>query len=197
VSRAARIGVLAAACGALAVTLAVCSAAVADAAGAPGLVSGAAVQLAVDVCGNSVSVAGLLDPAAGNPCANAGEGSERDSPGVLSGDGVRLPVEPAVDVGGDSVDVVALGDSAVGNESVNGSEGRAERPRRPERPEPPVLSPPPVPPTAARDLTDPRAPSAALARTGADGTVPAFVGGAALVLGGAALFRRFRSGAGS
>ncbi|MER5891139.1 chaplin, partial [Streptomyces sp. NPDC001941] len=40
----------------------------------PGLISGNTVQLPVhvpvNVCGNTVSVAGLLSPAAGNSCAN-------------------------------------------------------------------------------------------------------------------------------
>ncbi|MGP2436141.1 LPXTG cell wall anchor domain-containing protein [Streptomyces sp. JW3] len=100
---------------------------------------------------------------------------------------VTLPVS-----GAPAQFLVGIGDPAVGNQLANGSEDRAEPPRRRGRPE---SSAPPAPPTA-RDLTDPRAPSAALARTGADGTVPAFVGGTALVLGGAALFRRIRSGAG-
>ncbi|MEU4656871.1 chaplin family protein [Streptomyces sp. NPDC023723] len=188
----ARIGVLAAVCGALAVPLPACSAAVADAAGSPGPVPGATVQLPVDGCGNGVGVAGLLAPVTGSTCADAAEGSGRHSPGVLSGAGVRLPVEVPVDIGGDSVHVVGIGGPAVGNEPANGSGDRAEPPRRPA---PSPLSTPPVPSAAARDLTDPLAPSAALARTGADGTVPAFAGGTALVLGAAALFRRFRSGA--
>ncbi|MFI0943567.1 chaplin [Streptomyces sp. NPDC021020] len=45
-----------------------------DATGSPGILSGNSVQVPVhvpvNVCGNSVGVAGLLDPAFGNDCAN-------------------------------------------------------------------------------------------------------------------------------
>ncbi|GAA3291047.1 hypothetical protein GCM10020295_06880 [Streptomyces cinereospinus] len=44
--------------------------------GSPGVISGNTVQLPVhvpvNVCGNTVNVVGLLDPAAGNRCANTG-----------------------------------------------------------------------------------------------------------------------------
>ncbi|MFB7993759.1 chaplin [Streptomyces sp. NPDC056002] len=47
-----------------------------EAAGSPGLVSGDAVQapvhVPVNVCGNTVDVIALLNPAFGNPCANTG-----------------------------------------------------------------------------------------------------------------------------
>ncbi|MYS56172.1 DUF320 domain-containing protein, partial [Streptomyces sp. SID6013] len=100
-------------------------------------------------------VVGLLNPAAGNGCADTGEkqaprpgaaghaadtsdgtsGSAsggtsggavaearaQDSPGVLSGNGVQLPVHLPVNVSGNSVNVVGIGNPAVGNESVNGS----------------------------------------------------------------------------
>ncbi|MFK0117800.1 chaplin family protein [Streptomyces sp. NPDC090994] len=233
------IGVLTAVCGALAVTLTAGAALAAggagaggSAAGSPGLVTGTTGRLPVDVpvsvCGNTVGVAGLLDPVAGNGCGSAGgtgrgtgradasiEGGERDSPGVLAGDGVRLPVNSS----GHSVGVVGIGVPSVGDESANGSGDRpGPPPRRPSWPGPPapdtVPGPPApdtdpgpsapsvpkaeeqAPPTAAPDLTDPRAASAALARTGAHLTVPALLGGTALVLGGAALFRRFRPGPG-
>ncbi|MET9827413.1 chaplin, partial [Streptomyces sp. NPDC006349] len=83
--RVTRNGVLAvAASGALAVTMPAYAAFASDGAsaggssvGSPGLISGNTVQLPVDVpvnvCGNTVNVAGLLNPAAGNSCANTGE----------------------------------------------------------------------------------------------------------------------------
>lgn len=47
-------------------------------AASPGLISGNTLQLPVhvpvNVCGNTVNVAGLLNPAAGNGCANVSEG---------------------------------------------------------------------------------------------------------------------------
>lgn len=206
------IGVLAAAFGVSAVTL-------------PALALDDTLLLPVHACGNMVDVAGPLGPAAGNGCGNAddtgraagradacAEGGERDSPGVL------LPVSLPVYVSGSSVSAAGVGDPSAGDESANGSGDRPEPPCRPWLPEPwvpwvprapsvPETDPRPpapsvpeteekAPPTAAPDLTDPRATSAALARTGAGLTVPAFLGGTALVLGGAVLLRRFGLGTG-
>ncbi len=103
------------------------------AAGSPGAVSGNSVQLPVhvpvDVCGNTVNVVGLLNPAAGNTCVNedarhedashgasgsskgtsgtsgtsgaSADGDAHGSPGVLSGNGVQLPVHVPVNVTGE------------------------------------------------------------------------------------------------
>ncbi|MDG9724529.1 chaplin [Streptomyces sp. DH41] len=250
--RVTRNGVLAvAASGALAVTMPAYAfasggaAADGTAAGSPGLISGNTVQLPVDVpvnvCGNTVNVAGLLNPAAGNSCANTGgsgtahkgagasagtgasgtgtsgtgtsgtgmsggavaEGGAEDSPGVLSGNGVRLPVHLPVNVSGNTVNVVGIGNPAVGNESVNTSgedPGPAQPPVRPE-PEPdpkPDSEPEPSVPEKERAQAEPvphglsPQASASLAHTGADQTLSALAGGAALVLGGVVLHRRFR-----
>ncbi|OIJ94007.1 chaplin [Streptomyces monashensis] len=201
--------------GAMAVALPVSAAFAADssaaagtAAGSPGLVSGNGVQLPVDlpvnVCGNTVDVVGLLNPAMGNRCANTGghpegraaasggaaaHGAAHDSPGVLSGNGVQLPVDLPVNISGNSVNVVGIGNPAVGNTSVNGSVGHPRTPRHPHTP----------PPAPVRHRTVPPAPVpepsvSALAHTGADATLPAAVGSAALLLGGAVLYRRFRPG---
>lgn len=194
------------------------SAADGTAAGSPGLISGNTIQLPVhvpvNVCGNTVNVVGLLNPAAGNNCANEGGGAEapggtqggavehgggggaaahssgKDSPGVLSGNGVQLPVHLPVNVTGNSVSVVGIGNAAVGNESTNTSGGRPDRPVKP--------APKPSVPPAKAQYAPPGTPSepvASLARTGADQVVPAIAGSAALVLGGAVLFRRLRPAA--
>ncbi|MYS78449.1 DUF320 domain-containing protein [Streptomyces sp. SID5926] len=239
--RVTRNGVLAvAASGALAVTMPAYAAFASDgagaegsAAGSPGLISGNTVQLPVDVpvdvCGNTVNVVGLLNPAAGNGCANSGEpgvshqgashqaagasggtsgsatgatsggaaaeGSGKDSPGVLSGNGVQLPVHLPVNVSGNSVNVVGIGNPAVGNESTNDSGDHPEPVRPPAEPEPsapeeeragPGLSPHAVPPRE----------EVSLAHTGTDRTLPTLAGGAALVLGGTVLYRRFRPSSG-
>ena len=117
---------IAAASGAMAVTMPAHadSAAAGSTADSPGLISGSTIQLPVhvpvNVCGNTVNVAGLLNPAAGSQCASAGgahaggagaggadagnggaassggasaEGGGKDSPGVLSGIGIQLPVD--------------------------------------------------------------------------------------------------------
>ncbi|MEU6666770.1 chaplin [Streptomyces sp. NPDC046727] len=208
---------VASAAGAMAVALPVSAAFAADgadadgsAAGSPGLVSGNGIQLPVhvpvNVCGNTVNVVGLLNPAVGNACANRGtakadgsagsgeaaasrgaeaHGRATDSPGVLSGNDIQLPVDVPVNVTGNSVDVVGVGNAAVGNESVNDS-GDDTRPHtatpKPRAPKPPA----PV-------RSHPR-PAAALAHTGADLTVPALAGSAALLGTGAVLYRRFRPG---
>ncbi|MFF8775926.1 chaplin [Streptomyces sp. NPDC015140] len=237
-----RNGVLAAAAtGVMALALPVSSAFAADGAGAdaaaegsPGLLSGNAIQVPVDVpvniCGNTVDVAGLLNPAAGNSCANkngAKSGSSQgssgsaasngsspesggeaassgasaqshtaDSPGLLSGNGLQLPVDLPVNVSGNSVSLVGLGNPVFGNESVNGPDDRtrpapntpAPKPAAPERAVPST----PAPETPVHAWTQPGSESAVLAHTGADLTVGAAAGSAALLIAGGVLYRRFR-----
>ncbi|MFF0013914.1 chaplin [Streptomyces sp. NPDC005374] len=233
--RVTRNGVLAvaAASGAMAVTLPVSAAFAAGggstadgtAAGSPGLISGNTVQVPVhvplNVCGNTVDVVGLLNPAAGNTCVNedsgghggatsggatAGggtstgggsiaEGDATDSAGLLSGNGARLPVRLPVNVSGNSVNAVGVGNPSVGNRSVNTSGDLPDVPGTPDRPTsptstvPPENNPGPEPAAPLPPDTEP-----ALAHTGADHVLPAAMGSAALVLGGAAVYRRFRSG---
>ncbi|MFF9814770.1 chaplin [Streptomyces sp. NPDC014006] len=217
---------VAAASGAMALTGAAYADSAADgsAAGSPGLISGNTLQLPVQVpvnlCGNTVSVAGVLNPAAGNRCANTSgggapapgaggsahtrsgapgpggsgnsggvraDGVTSDSPGVLSGNGIQLPVHLPVNVSGNSVNVVGIGNQATGNTSVNHSGGHPAP--GPARPTPRPAAPPkrhPAPHVPNRQVVT------SLANTGADLDLPAAVGSAALVLGGAALYRRFR-----
>ncbi|MFD8537300.1 LAXTG-anchored chaplin ChpB [Streptomyces rubrogriseus] len=239
--RVTRNGVLAvAASGALAVTMPAYAAFASDgagadgsAAGSPGLISGNTVQLPVDVpvdvCGNTVNVVGLLNPAAGNGCANSGEpgashqgashqaagasggtsgsatgatpggaaaeGSGKDSPGVLSGNGVQLPVHLPVNVSGNSVNVVGIGNPAVGNESTNDSGDHPEPVRPPAEPEPSAPEEERAGPGPSPHAVPPRE-EVSLAHTGTDRTLPTLAGGAALVLGGTVLYRRFRPSSG-
>ncbi|MGW0700422.1 chaplin [Streptomyces sp. NPDC002867] len=178
--------------------------------GSPGVLSGNAVQLPVDVpvnvCGNTVNVVGLLNPAAGNSCANVSssgggqsgaqsgashssggavaDGDTAGSPGILSGNGVQLPVEVPVNVTGNSVNVVGIGNPADGNTSTNVS-GK-----------PPVKAA--TPPKAAQSQKPsdrafaPKAAGGSLAETGAATSAFAASAGAAMVLGGVVLYRRFR-----
>ncbi|MBE8470238.1 chaplin [Streptomyces sp. 3R004] len=211
--RVTRNGVIAVAAvsGAMAVSMPAYADSAADgtAAGSPGVISGNTIQLPVhvpvNVCGNTVNVVGLLNPAAGNSCANEGggdsgapagaaaQGDEKDSPGVISGNGVQLPVHLPVNVTGNSVNVVGVGNPATGNTSVNtpGDEP-GETPQHP-APKPPA--PPKTHPGPEATVPAPRQPVASLAHTGTDLTLPAAAGSAALLLGGAALYRRFRPGA--
>ncbi|TXJ77940.1 chaplin [Streptomyces lavendulae] len=217
---------LAAASGAIAVAGPVYadSTAAGAAAGSPGLISGNGIQLPVhvpvNVCGDTVNVVGLLNPAMGNSCANTGGGSatrggsangggataasaEKGSPGAVSGNGIQLPIDLPVNISGDSVNVVGLLNPVFGNHSENTSSTHATRPVTPPRVTPPRHTAPParpqphVPPAR----TAPEPPAAAhratgtLAHTGADGTLTAAFAGAASLAGGAALYRRFRAGA--
>ncbi|MGX5207497.1 chaplin [Streptomyces violaceus] len=195
------------------------SAADGSAAGSPGVVSGNTVQLPVhvpvNVCGNTVNVVGVLNPAAGNSCANKGdgragrpgkpggavaEGSGKDSPGVASGNGVQLPVDLPVNVTGNSVNVVGIGNAATGNESSNTPGGRPVRPHHPPKPAapkpsvPPRAHPAPDPDPAPAPHSAPQA-TGALAHTGSDHTLPTVAASAALVLGGVVLRRRVRPAA--
>ncbi|MFI1760553.1 chaplin [Streptomyces sp. NPDC020800] len=201
-----------AASGAMAVAMPVCAAFAADGAAAdgsaadsPGVLSGNTIQVPVhvpvNVCGNTVDVVGLLNPAVGNACENGGSGKDgsdtsggtsakggtQDSGGVLSGNTVQLPVHVPVNITGNSVNVVGVGNPAVGNHSANGvTPAPTTTPKAPA----PVKSHP-----GPRTVHPaPRPPAATLAHTGADLTAPAVAGSAALLLAGAVLYRRFRPG---
>ncbi|MFI9151681.1 chaplin [Streptomyces sp. NPDC053367] len=216
--------VVAAASGAMAAAGAAHADSTADgtAAGSPGAVSGNSVQLPVHVpvnlCGNTVNVVGLLNPAAGNSCVNESEesnpagpppgadasGVTEGSPGVISGNGVQLPVDLPVNVSGNSVNVVGIGNPVLGNHSGNIPGEEPEQPQHPLPPKNPVEPEAPtkpgprnVPPEAepgTPPLAGETAPPvhAALAHTGTDAVLPAAAGSAALLLGGLALHRGFR-----
>ncbi|WP_232839007.1 chaplin [Streptomyces triticisoli] len=228
---------LAAASGAMAMTAPVSAAFAADggavaegaAAGSHGAISGNTIQVPVhapvNVCGNTVNVVGLLNPAADNHCANVSAGRDRassadeavkhkkartaeghesggavahasgkDSSGVLSGNEIQLPVHAPVNVSGNSVNVGGIGNPAVGNSSTNGSLEEIGEPV-PEAPEPPARAVPhPMPRPVTHPAPEPRT-QETLAHTGADQTVPMVAASAALLLGGAALYRRHRPGA--
>ncbi|MGW4951452.1 chaplin, partial [Streptomyces parvulus] len=119
--------------------------------GSPGVLSGNTVQapvhVPVNVCGNTVDVVGVLNPAMGNSCANrsggasAGSGAHggygdsggrggshggahaggraTDSPGVGSGNHVEVPVHVPVNVCGNTVDVVGVLNPATANDCGN------------------------------------------------------------------------------
>ncbi|MEV6328095.1 chaplin [Streptomyces sp. NPDC051909] len=230
------------------------SAAQGAAVGSPGVGSGNTVQLPVhvpvNVCGNTVNVVGLLNPAAGNSCANSSGGSRADdsgahagspahkdlpgtprtgspdsgtragggsshdgsshggahngggataesraegSPGVLSGNGLQLPVDLPVNLSGNSLNVVGIGNPAFGNTSVNEStpEEECEHPETPTpHPPTPVRNLPPAPSHEQGPV--PQSTKVQLASTGADSLGFAAPASAALLLGGALLYRRAR-----
>ncbi|MFJ4948091.1 chaplin [Streptomyces sp. NPDC088760] len=235
---------VAAASGAMAVAFPVSAAFAADgavadgtAAGSPGVLSGNTVQVPVhvpvNICGNTVDVVGLLNPAMGNTCVNGGaaktvgagkngtvkvdgagaggaakadsadhsggsvtsgvasaHGGTADSPGLLSGNNLQLPVDLPVNVSGNSVNVVGVGNPVFGNHSVNESGGHPIQPPHSAVPRPRA----PKPPASARSHLAPRPVASSLAHTGADLTAPALAGSAALILTGGILYRRFSGG---
>jgi hypothetical protein len=117
--------------------------------GSPGVLSGNTVQapvhVPVNVCGNTVDVIGILNPAMGNSCANQGggasgghgdsgsqdgshggshaDGRATDSPGVASGNHVEVPIDVPVNVCGNSIDVVGALNPTTGNDCGNGGGG--------------------------------------------------------------------------
>ncbi|MGY0022805.1 chaplin [Streptomyces sp. YJ-C3] len=133
--------------------------------GSPGVLSGNSVQVPVEVpvnlCGNTVNVVGLLNPATGNDCSNASDrdgygsdshqssgggshqpsgggsqagGHTSDSPGVGSGNHVQVPVEVPVNACGNSVSVIGLGNATTGNDCSNHDSGTSTPPGGPEKP---------------------------------------------------------------
>ncbi|MFE9645717.1 chaplin [Streptomyces sp. NPDC006365] len=101
-----------------------------------GVLSGNSVEVPVDVqanvCGNTVNVVGLLNPAVGNSCANEDGGSDNssgsgsqtgghtsDSSGIGSGNHVQAPVDVPVNVCGNGVNVGGIGNEAAGNDCAN------------------------------------------------------------------------------
>ncbi|WP_030676520.1 chaplin [Streptomyces cellulosae] len=121
-------------------------------AGSPGVLSGNSVQAPVhapvNVCGNTVNVVGILNPAMGNKCVNTdvrtgggshdgygdsgGYGGSGDaggshagghtdgSAGVGSGNHVEAPIDAPVNVCGNSVDGIGVGNAATAGDCVNG-----------------------------------------------------------------------------
>ncbi|MFD7438871.1 chaplin [Streptomyces sp. NPDC059861] len=120
-------------------------------ANSPGVLSGNTVQapvhVPVNVCGNTISVVGILNPAIGNSCADQGGGKEtpggygdehggsgdhgssgggaqadghtEGSPGVGSGNHVQAPIHVPVNVCGNSVSVIGVGNAAVGGDCAD------------------------------------------------------------------------------
>ncbi|MFB7448791.1 chaplin [Streptomyces sp. NPDC056194] len=120
------------------------------------------------------------------------------SPGVLSGNGLQLPVDLPANVSGNSVNVVGILNPVFGNTSVNG----------PAKPQQPIETPTPRPQTPVRNVPVPQAETvtpaapapapqgeagmASLASTGSAAMGYTGAASAALLLGGAVLYRRGR-----
>ncbi|MFX4292639.1 chaplin [Streptomyces bohaiensis] len=161
------------------------------AANSPGVLAGNNVQVPVHVpvnlCGNTVNVIGLLNPAIGNSCANVsapshgkdggkdgshshGGGAEAESvaansPGVGSGNNVQVPVDVPVNACGNGISVVGLLNPTTGNGCGNGEipeipvdPQEPETPVTPEEPETPVVPETPEEPETPETPEEPETP---------------------------------------
>ncbi|MFF5184600.1 chaplin family protein [Streptomyces sp. NPDC000345] len=169
-----------------------------------------AVGLLNPVFGNTCVNKGAA-PSAGPASAAAARGEAVGSPGVVSGNQVQVPVHVPVNASGNGVGVAGALNPVFGNKSVNVSDdkpphrvvpGHPAKPtpvpptRQPSAPEPqrhaPGTGPKTVPHARAPQAPAVHRDSSSLAHTGADATLPAVAGSAAMVLAGAVLYRRFR-----
>jgi hypothetical protein len=188
----------------------------------PGVLSGNSVQapvhVPVNVCGNSVNVIGVLNPAFGNKCANgsgghsggghhgsggaSASGHTSDSPGVASGNNVQVPVSVPVNACGNSVSVVGVGNAAHGNDCVNGSDGSQAQPptQQPPNPDNPggedeVAGPEAPNAPGTRTVTRPNGGIEELAETGAESFALPLSLSAGMLLAGTVIYRRARASA--
>ncbi|WBB60302.1 chaplin [Streptomyces sp. WMMC500] len=136
------------------------------------------------------------------------QGLSSQSPGVLSGNTVQVPVDVPVNACGNSANLIGLGNAVFGNECANGAipkpprhEAPPEEPDRPDVADTPERSDTPDRPEERR--TPPKhethvapVPAEKLAETGSEiplGAIVPISGG--LLLGGAVLYRRARASA--
>ena len=171
--------------------------------GSPGVGSGNNVQVPVhvpvNVCGNNIAGAGLFNETADNTCVNHSDGkggpqavgSAEGSPGVLSGNLIQLPVHVPVNACGNNIDVVGIFNTAYENYCEN-SVSTPDEPEK-ETKTPPSTQKPPTTQVVAppAEEKEPEAPS--LAQTGSEGLLTASAAGAAMLVGGAVLYRRGRA----
>ncbi|KAB1978226.1 chaplin [Streptomyces triticiradicis] len=121
-------------------------------------------------------------------------GETHGSPGVLSGNSIQVPVDIPLNLCGNSVNVLGLGNSAYGNECGNDQPHVTPPPPVRHTPPPTVHEQPPTktpytpPVTVHRQYTPPPT----LAETGSEGLFAASAISAALLVGGALLYRRGR-----
>ncbi|WP_079173831.1 chaplin [Streptomyces monashensis] len=149
--------------------------------GSPGPISGNAVQLPAhipaNICGNTIDVTGLLNPAIGNTCTNrehtalartpgrtTATGHTHDSPGAVSGNTLQLPVQLPLNVSGNTANLSGAGNPALGNDSTNSPDNQPSQPTRTTSPihtTPPARTTPPTRPAPHQQpapLTTPNTP---------------------------------------
>ncbi|WP_406330137.1 chaplin [Streptomyces sp. NBC_00203] len=190
------------------------------------------VEVPVNLCGNTVDAVAALNHTFGNSCDNTSDKTEEgslepssdassvsgdrtadthaagvaeDSPGLLSGNSVQVPIEVSLNACGNSVDAGAAFNYALGNSCDNGSYGDDGYGTEEETPPPPSASqtPPPTrtptptpPPTRASETPPPAVEQPGkpptLAETGSGALAAASTAGAALIAGGVMLYSRRR-----
>ncbi|MEV7015582.1 chaplin [Streptomyces sp. NPDC093991] len=124
-------------------------------------------------------------------------GAAKGSPGVLSGNVIQAPVDLSLNACGNSVNLVGLFNDASDNTCVNESgheEKEPEKTPEKDKPEPPAKAVTPPKHVEPPAVDTPDSPPH-LAETGTDGLMAASAAGAALLTGGAVLYRRGRVGA--
>jgi hypothetical protein len=164
-----------------------------------------------DTSGHGGDAGGYGDDTDGYGGASA-EGSAVGSPGVGSGNLGQVPVDVPVNVCGNTVNVIGILNPAFGNHCESSGYGDTPPNKPPTTPpgpqptEPPKTPPatppgtsPHTPPVTPPDQVVPHSPSTGgshvppqLADTGGDSVLGAAAASAALVLGGAILYRRSR-----
>ncbi len=182
----------------------------------------APVHVPVNACGNDVTAVGAFNEAADSSCANGSQARESGdrssasrgassygnsggahavsdtggSPGVLSGNNVQAPVHVPLNVCGNTLDLIGLFDSSYGTSCANTTQpGYGTEDVTPPRTVTPAPEPgkrtPPAPPSVDEERPGP---GPQLAETGAEGLIVASAASAALITGGAMLYRRRRAG---
>jgi hypothetical protein len=148
----------------------------------PGVLAGNSAQVPVstpvNVCGNSVDAVGVLNPVFGNSCGNGGSGTAGsdtpqaaafgdavDSPGVLAGNNVQVPVSTPVNLCGNSADAASILNPAFGNScgNDNAASSIAQDPLEeglPVTPEVPDAVTPEVPDSVTPEVPDTLTPAA-------------------------------------
>ncbi|MGW7354071.1 chaplin [Streptomyces sp. NPDC054784] len=102
---------------------------------------------------------GVLALSGGTAFADSGaQGAASDSPGVLSGNTIQLPVHVPVNLCGNTIDVVGLLNPAFGNTCVNDDSGSEPKPETPHTPEPPKAETPSEEPEAPQPEAPEQAP---------------------------------------
>ena len=174
----------------------------------PGVASGnlinIPINLPINLCGDTLNVVGLLDPAADNSCSNesgsdsgsstTATGKAVGSPGIGSGNLINIPINAPVNVCGDSVSVVGVGNSAHDNTCGNEGPGTGATPPgcgcTPPPPPPCGCAPStPTTPTGSTQPTGGVQPTGELASTGSGAMAVAPLG-LGLLGGGTFLNRR-------